>query len=121
MTKTAQAVKSAFMWLPNMTQVRPDVRLGRVGQDEGKAPLIPLMLLLILSFLVFGALVFGVFALAGIEKITPLPAAVAKAFVAATMVIPGCSLGVWWGRRRETAMMKQKLDRDNDAVQEMIA
>ena len=113
-----------FMWLSSMTQVRPDVYLGRVSQDDRKAPSVPLMLLIVLSFLGFGAVVWVVLALAGFSTISPLSAAGLKAGVAMTAVIPGCALGVWWGKRRETALirkMEPSEDRDNKVAQEIGA
>lgn len=95
-----------FMWLSSMNQVRPDVHLGRVAEDDRKAPSVPRMLLIILSFLGVGVIVYGGLTLAGISTVHPIHAAVAKAVVAMVMVIPGCSLGIWWGKRRETALMQ---------------
>jgi hypothetical protein len=95
-----------FMWLSSMNQVRPDVQLGRVAEDGRKAPSVPGMLLIILSFLGIGAIVYGGLTLAGISTVPPIHAAIAKAFLAMVMVIPGCSLGIWWGTRRETVLMQ---------------
>ncbi len=95
-----------FMWLSSMNQVRPDVHLGRVAEDDRKAPSVPGMLLIILSFVAVGAVVYGGLALAGVSTVPPVHAAIAKAVVAMAMVIPGCSLGIWWGKRRETVLMR---------------
>jgi hypothetical protein len=98
-----------FMWVSSQSQVRPDVHLGRVPEDKGKAPSVPLMLLLITSCLGFGAVVWGVLALVSGSFISPVPAAGLKAGVVMAAVILGCSLGVWWGRRSETAWIQENL------------
>jgi hypothetical protein len=97
-----------FMWLSSQVQVRPDVHLGRVPEDKRKAPAVPSILLIVLGFLAVGAVVWAPMALAGISTIPPLSAACLKAGVAMASVVPGCWLGVWWGKRREAALIKAK-------------
>ncbi|HUT52633.1 MAG TPA: hypothetical protein VM658_04525 [bacterium] len=103
-------------WFSAQVQVRPDVHLGRVAQDPGRAPSILIMLVICTGFTAVGAVVWAALSLAGLESLDPAPAAVIKAVVVMAAVVPGCFLGVWWGRRRETALIREKADLQDQAA-----
>ena len=102
-----------LMWMSAQIQVRPDVRLGRVAEDHRQALSLPLMLLLLVPFYGLGALVWGILTVLGVSEVAPFPAACFKAAVVMAAVVPGCLLGVWWGRRRETALIRADAARQN--------
>lgn len=98
-----------FMWLSSQTQVRTDVHLGRVAQNPGKGPPVLVMLgvFLLLALIPAGALA-GVFALFQLKSIGFVSAVIIKTIGAILAGLVGGWLGVWWGVRRESALLRQQ-------------
>jgi hypothetical protein len=97
-------------WFSSQIQVRPDVHLGRVAKDPGRAPSILSMLIVCTAFTAIGGVVWAALAAAGVRSLAPRPAAAIKSAVVMAAVVPGGYLGVWWGRRRETTWIREKAE-----------
>lgn len=116
------ALITFLSWASSQVQVRPDVRLGRVAPDDRKAPSVPVMLLLLALCNGFGLIAWGVLYVVFGPEVSTLPAACFKAVTVMVAVVPGCMLGVWWGRRRETALINNERDEKGaDEVGEAVA
>ncbi len=104
-----------FMFLASDGQVRSDVRLGRLGHRQfGVSRLrkvgVPgvaggLIATTVLTMGAVGLAVHVLFGLAGADTL-PFEAAVTLKTSAAVLgSLAGCAVGVWWGRRAESARM----------------
>lgn len=103
-----------FMFLASDGQVRGDLRLGRLEQKHfgtprlGRAgvPLIAVGLIVTTLLIMIAVTLFmlGVFALAGLESLSVGTAVALKTVSAVLGTLAGCGVGVWWGRRRESAL-----------------
>ncbi len=106
-----------FLSIGSDTQVRADVRLGRVAQKEfhssklQNSGIMVSVLLLIGSSILFGTiagLLFGgVASLLGISTFTVMHACVIKAIFAVLGFFVGCNAGIWYGTRRESVLIKK--------------
>jgi hypothetical protein len=104
-----------FMYLSSDAQVRGDVRLGRLPTKQFSVarfrrvgiPGVALGLILstfLLMFLV-GAVMQGILPAAGFEGFSIGTAVALKTTSAILGTLAGCGAGVWWGRRKESALM----------------
>jgi hypothetical protein len=104
-----------FMFLSSDAQVRADARLGRLAQKQFKmatlshvgVPLTAVGVVLSTALIMFavGLVMQGIFAVAGADRF-PFETAVAFKTLAAVLgTLLGCGVGVWWGRRKESALM----------------
>lgn len=102
------ALIASLSWFSSQVQVRAAVSAGRVAKDQRKALMAPLMLGLFFVFPVVGFPVWGGLHLMFGPTISVYLASLVKALTVMAAVIPGCALGVWWGTRRETALIEKK-------------
>ena len=114
-----------FMWVTSEGQVRPDVHLGRIPENafvrskfgDMNAALV-VILAIILSFgimAVVGGAMTGVFYIAGLEAISVTSACVLKTVAAIVGCVVGCRAGIWWGSRRETALIRAESSNTKEA------
>jgi hypothetical protein len=97
-----------FMWLASQGQVRADVHLGRVKEDQGRGYAVPLMLMFfIVPSMAMAALEVGIFWIAGVESMSVLAGTIIKMIGAMVTATIGCWLGIWWGARRETRIINE--------------
>lgn len=105
-----------FMYLSSDAQVRGDVRLGRLSPKQfsvsglrgvgvpGAA--VGLLLSTVLLMFVVGSIMQGLLPVAGFEEFSVRTAVAFKTSGAILGTLAGCGAGVWWGRRKETALME---------------
>lgn len=105
-----------FMYLSSDAQVRADVRLGRLSPKQfsvsglrgvgvpGAA--VGLLLSTVLLMFVVGSIMQGLLPVAGFEEFSVRTAVAFKTSGAILGTLAGCGAGVWWGRRKETALME---------------
>jgi hypothetical protein len=104
-----------FMFISSDGQVRSDVRLGRLTQTLfkrqkiGQAGLalvaIGLIVTTVLTMVVVAAVMLVVFTVAGLGTFSVGTAVAFKTVAAVLGSLAGCGVGVWWGRRRESALI----------------
>jgi len=107
-----------FMFLASDGQVRLDVRLGRVAERAFRRkrlgrlglPVIALCVVVDTAIImaITGAVAGAVFWVAGIESFSVASAAVLKTVAAALGCFAGCGIGIWWGTRRESALIQDE-------------
>ena len=105
-----------FMYISSDAQVRGDVRLGRLSPKQFSVPrlrgvgvlgaAVGLILSTVLLMFVVGLIMQGVFPAAGFGEFSVRTAVVFKTSGAILGTLAGCGAGVWWGRRKETALME---------------
>lgn len=105
-----------FMFLSSDGQVRLDVNLGRISErsftrprlgEIGLAIVAPgVLVTTVLIMAITGAIMTGVFYVAGVEVFSVAEASVLKTVAAVLGCIAGCGIGIWWGTRRETALIR---------------
>jgi hypothetical protein len=103
-----------FMFLASDGQVRGDVRLGRLEPKHFGTPRlgrvgVPLIAVgaILTTLLIMAAVALfmrGVFSLAGLDVFSVGAAVAFKTVSAVLGTLAGCAVGVWWGRRRESAL-----------------
>jgi hypothetical protein len=104
-----------FMYLSSDAQVRGDVRLGRLAPKQfsvtrlrgvgipGAA--LGLILSTVLLMFLVGSIMQGILPAAGFEEFSVRSAVAFKTMGAVLGTLAGCGMGVWWGRRKEAALM----------------
>jgi len=105
-----------FMYLSSDAQVRGDVRLGRLTPKQFSMtrlrrvgiPGVALGLILstVLLMFVVGSIMQGILPAAGFEEFSVRTAVAFKTTGAILGTLAGCGMGVWWGRRKESALME---------------
>lgn len=105
-----------FMYISSDAQVRGDVRLGRLSQKQFSVSrlrgvgvpgvAVGLILSTVLLMFVVGSIMQGLLPAAGFEECSVRTAVVFKTSGAILGTLAGCGAGVWWGRRKETALME---------------
>jgi hypothetical protein len=110
-----------FMYLSADAQVRGDVRLGRLSQRQfglnrlrgvgvpGVA--LGLVLSTVLAMFVVGLIMQWLLPVAGFDELSVNTAVIFKTSAAVLGTLAGCGMGVWWGRRKESALMAEPLSR----------
>ncbi len=109
-----------FMWLSSQGQVRADVRLGRVRRPDeniiSKSRFANMngFLAVILTLIFFNIIATGVgelfaafFNVTGIVSVSAISATLIKICVAIIATTFGCWAGIWWGTRREAALLQK--------------
>jgi hypothetical protein len=104
-----------FMFIASDGQVRADVRLGRLAPRPFKisrlgrlgvpAIAVGVVVTTVLIMIAVGLAMQGIFAVAGIEGLPFATSVALKTLAAVFGTLVGCSVGVWWGRRAESALM----------------
>lgn len=105
-----------FMYLSSDAQVRGDVRLGRLLPRQLSVSwlrgvgvpgiAVGLILSTVLLMFVVGSIMQGILPVAGFEEFPVRTAVAFKTLGAVLGSLAGCGAGVWWGRRKETALME---------------
>lgn len=105
-----------FMWLASNIQVRPDVHLKRIVinssnglskfVEKGNIPVVALLICFIGLSVIIGMIVGSLFNLAGIKAVSVTTAVILKTMAAVLGSFAGCGIGVWWGSRRERALIR---------------
>jgi len=105
-----------FMYLSSDAQVRGDVRLGRLTPKPFRitrlrgvgipGAALGLILSTVLLMFVVGSIMQGILPAAGFEEFSVRTAVAFKTTGAILGTLAGCGAGVWWGRRKESALME---------------
>jgi hypothetical protein len=110
-----------FMYISSDAQVRADVRLGRLTPKEfsisglGRAGVPVVAVGVIVSTLLImasvGWIMQGLLPAAGLDELSVETAVALKTLAAVLGTLLGCGVGVWWGRRMESALMVTEASR----------
>jgi len=107
-----------FMFLASEGQVRADLHLGRVEKKSFKCErlgkigllvIVPGVLTVTIGIMaVVGLIAWVAFGVIGIETFSVNQAVALKVIAAGLGAVAGCLVGVWWGTRRETALIEEQ-------------
>ena len=105
-----------FMFLSSDGQVRGDVRLGRLTPKQFKVarlgrvgvPVIAIGVILttVLAMTTVGSIMQWFLPVAGFDDLSVETAVAFKTLAAVLGTLAGLGMGVWWGRRHESALME---------------
>ena len=105
-----------FMFISSDGQVRGDVRLGRLTPKQFRAsrlgrvglPVIAVGVILttVLAMIAVGSIMQWLLPVAGLDEFSVETAVALKTLGALLGTLAGCGVGVWWGRRKESALME---------------
>jgi hypothetical protein len=110
-----------FMFLSSDGQVRGDVRLGRLTPKQfsvsrlGRVGLpviaVGVILTTVLAMTAVGSIMQWLLPVAGFDDLSVVTAVAFKTLGAVLGTLAGLGMGVWWGRRAESALMADSLSR----------
>ena len=105
-----------FMFLSSDGQVRGDVMLGRLtpkqfgvsGLGGVGLPVISVGVILttVLAMIAVGSIMQWLLPVAGFDELSVETAVALKTSASVLGTLAGCGVGVWWGRRHESALME---------------